>query len=162
MSSYQPKRSTARWLEGARPYILSVHDSGPDDNDRYTVFFGWPLWQPSMGRTVPYLGFNATPTSPNMGVSQWGEAPSQDRGAAGKKIRWLDLPEELRNHVIARVEGGRDPVVVVSLTKAEAGWQLASFGGSSLHGARFDTKTQALQYAHDNCLVIVSQSDGEI
>lgn len=162
MSNYQPKRATARWLEGARPYVLSVHDSGPSTNDRYTVFFGWPLWQPSMGRSVPYLAFNDTPTSPNAGVSQWGEAQSQDRDAAGKKIRWLDLPEELRKHVTARVESGHEPIVVVSLTKAKAGWQLASVDGNSPHGASFDTKAQALQYAHDNCLVIVSQSDSKI
>jgi hypothetical protein len=102
MSNYRPRRASKRWLEGAPDYVLSVHDK-PSTNDRYTVFFGPPLWEPELGRNVLYLGMSEDPTHPQ-GVSMWGLAPSHFRDSSGRKIRWLDLPEHIRNHVIARAE----------------------------------------------------------
>ena len=152
---YRPKRATSRWLEEAPAYLLSVHDAGPEVNDRYTVCFGWPLWQESMGRTVPYLGFNENPTSPNMGVSMWGECKAHRQGL--KKIRWLDLPENLRKHVIGRVETGPDPVIVVKLTKDEShGWLLIAANGKGGYGPDFKNRAAAVQYAKDNLMVIQS------
>lgn len=101
---YKPRRAWSRWLEDAPEYILAVYDLGPKHNDRYTVLFGGSLNDPLLlkDRMVLSLGFNDCPTSPNMGVSMWGEVFARDRDGLGKKIKWLDLPEHLRNHVIAR------------------------------------------------------------
>jgi hypothetical protein len=104
--NYRPRRSSKRWLEEAPEYVLAVYDHGPEANDRYTVLFGGSLLDPLLlvHRKVHYLGFNECPTSPNMGVSMWGEMPVWNRDCLGKHIRWLDLPPHLRAHVIARVE----------------------------------------------------------
>ena len=59
------------------------------------------------GRTwIQYLGMSDAPTHPQ-GFSQWGEMEAHKaaayRYASGKeRIRWLDLPEHIRKHVIAR------------------------------------------------------------
>lgn len=102
--NYRPRRSSARWLVDAPEYILAVYDFGPKANDRYTVLFGGSLLDPTLlkVRKVHMLGFNEVPTSPNMGVSMWGEIDAGARVNCGKHIRWLDLPEHLRKHVIAR------------------------------------------------------------
>jgi hypothetical protein len=34
----------------------------------------------------------------------WGEMPAANRDYCGKHIRWLDLPEHIRKHVVARAE----------------------------------------------------------
>lgn len=104
MTNYRPRRASKRWLEGAPEYILSVHDAGEKYCERYTVCFGGSLWSPNMGRKVAYLGLSENPTAPMGGVSMWGEIESHNRDAAGKKIRWLDLPEHIRKHVVARAE----------------------------------------------------------
>jgi len=100
--AYRPKKSYAKWREGAPEFVLDVFDNKGRTADRYTVLLGGSHWDASMGRTVAYLGMNDNPTSPN-GFSQWGDCaaswrPSQDR------IRWLDLPEHIRKHVTARCE----------------------------------------------------------
>lgn len=157
MSNYQPKRATARWLEGAPPYVLSVHDAGEKANDRYTVCFGWPLWEERMGRNVPFLGFNEVPTSPNMGVSMWGECPAGDRQGLGKKIRWNDLPLELRKHVKGRVESDPDAVIVAKLQKHPVnGWQLKSETGQTAYGPLFKSKAEATQYAKEHLIVLAA------
>lgn len=97
---YRPKRASKRWLENAPDYILSVHDN-PKYADRYTVFFCGHLWGESMGRTVQYLAMSSNPTHPQ-GISMWGETLSCNREASGRKIRWMDLPENIRKHVIMR------------------------------------------------------------
>ena len=74
---YQPKRSRAKFSEGA------------------------PYWTPDMGRKVQFLGMSGAPTHPQ-GFSQWGELNAFDRSGCGKHIRWLDLPENIRAHVIMR------------------------------------------------------------
>jgi hypothetical protein len=154
MSNYQPKRATARWLEDAPPYVLSIHDAGDKANDRYTVCFGWPLWEEHMGRTVPCLGFNEVPTSPNMGVSMWGECAA-DRQGLGKKIRWNDLPLDLRKHVKSRVESNPDPVLVAVLKHdLTLGWFLESQTGQTKFGPHTKTKAAALKYAKEHLIVL--------
>lgn len=99
--TYRPRRASKRWMEGAPEYILSCHDNGGKTCDRYTVYFGGSLYHEDMGRDVAYLGMSDNPTYPT-GVSMWGEAPSNCRDNSGKKVRWLDLPEHIRQHVVAR------------------------------------------------------------
>lgn len=98
---YQPKRSRKQWLESAPEYILAVYDNGGKTADRYTVLFGGSLWEPNMGGNVACLNMSEYPTSPQ-GVSMWGEMPAWNRKALGKHIKWLDLPERVRQHVISR------------------------------------------------------------
>jgi hypothetical protein len=100
---YQPKRSRAQWTEQAPRYVLACYDNGGRTCDRYTVLLGAPFWEPPMGRSVPYLGMSDAPTHPQ-GFSQWGEMPSYHREACGAHVRWLDLPEHIRAHVVARCE----------------------------------------------------------
>ncbi|UUZ75484.1 hypothetical protein LP414_27600 [Polaromonas sp. P1(28)-13] len=99
--AYQPKRSSARWLEQAPEYILACYDNKGKTCDRYTVYFGGSLYDPEMGRTVAYLGMSDAPTHPQ-GFSQWSDAPAYIRPHSSEKVRWLDLPEHIRSHVIAR------------------------------------------------------------
>ena len=98
---YQPKRSRAKFSEGAPAYVLACYDNDGKTCDRYTVLFGAPYWTPDMGRKVQFLGMSGAPTHPQ-GFSQWGELNAFDRSGCGKHIRWLDLPENIRAHVIAR------------------------------------------------------------
>ena len=98
---YQPKRSRAKFSEGAPAYVLACYDNGGKTCDRYTVLFGAPYWTPDMGRQVPYLGMSGAPTHPQ-GFSMWVDLNAFDRSGCGKHIRWLDLPEHIRAHVIMR------------------------------------------------------------
>lgn len=111
---YTPRRANrTRWLQDAPDYVLDVLDNGGQTTDRYTVLFTGQLLSTRHGETprtysntrVPYLGMSADPTSPG-GFSQWGELPAHE--AAGyryrcghDRIRWLDLPANLRAHVVA-------------------------------------------------------------
>lgn len=94
------RRARKQWREGAPPYVLDCFDD-PEYADRYTVFFV----QVDEG-IVSYLGMSDTPTSPQ-GFSQWGELDRSQAAAfryrSGKKrIKWSDLPLNIRVHVIAR------------------------------------------------------------
>jgi hypothetical protein len=98
----KPRRAGKRWLEGAPEYVLDCFDNKGKTADRYTVLFGGSL---SCG-SVPYLGMSESPTHPQ-GVSMWGELRSHE--AAGyrhrsgqERVRWLDLPDHIRRHVVSR------------------------------------------------------------
>lgn len=95
---YQPKRSSLRWLEGAPAHVLACYDNGGRSFDRYTVLYGAPLWDESMGRTVPYVAMNAAPFHPQ-GFGQHGEMCSSDRAVLGRKVRFLDLPSDCQKLV---------------------------------------------------------------
>lgn len=92
---YQPKRSTQRWLEGAPKALLAVYDNGGRSADRYTALYGAPLWNESMGRNVPCRFMSENPFHPQ-GVGIFGDHPSYWRNSLGKKVRFLDLPEQVR------------------------------------------------------------------
>lgn len=100
---YQPKRSSAKWLEGAPKAVLAVYDSGVRTIDRYTVLYGAPFWSPEMGRNVPYFAMSEYPRHPQ-GFGQHGEMPSDNRKALGKKIPFLALPKTCRDAVFADCE----------------------------------------------------------
>lgn len=106
---YTPRRANRqRWLKEAPDYILDVFDD-KKSGDRYTVFFTTAM-SPFVGSyaetVIAYLGMSGAPSHPQ-GVSMWGELDAHQ--AAGyryekghQRIRWLDLPENIRAHVIAR------------------------------------------------------------
>lgn len=108
---YTPRRFGARWSAEAPAYVLDVLDNKGKTADRYTVLFTGPLLITDgtyAGTHVPYLGMSGAPTHPQ-GFSQWGEMSAYNastyRYASGKdRIRWLDLPEHIRAHVIARAK----------------------------------------------------------
>jgi hypothetical protein len=107
--AYKPRRAGARWMEGAPAYILDVFDE-PTAGDRYTILFSGEFVLGDgtyAGTSIQYLGCNAQPTHPAFGVSMWGEFSAYDaarfRYARGhRRVRWLDLPEHIREHVQAR------------------------------------------------------------
>lgn len=102
MVAYRPRRATQRWQQDAPEFVLDVFDAGDKQFDRYTVLFGGSLLEPELlkHRSVYYLGLSSNPTHPQ-GFSQWGECSASYR-PAHQRIRWLDLPEPIRQHVIAR------------------------------------------------------------
>lgn len=89
--NYQPKRSTARWLEGAPAPVLAVYDNGGKSADRYTVLYGAPLWEPSYGREVPARAMSEDPCHPQ-GVGMFVQVPAWSRSQYGRKIKFSDLP----------------------------------------------------------------------
>jgi hypothetical protein len=98
---YRPRRSSKRWLVDAPEFILACYDNKGKTTDRYTVLFGGTMYSQEFGYNVQYLAMSNAPTNPQ-GVSMWGEMPVYNRKALGYHIRWLDLPEKLREHVIDR------------------------------------------------------------
>lgn len=157
---YHPRRASKRRLEGAPPYVLSVYDAGPKHNDRYTVFFGWPIWQESMERSVPFLGFNECPTSPNTGVSMWGEL-ERFGGGPGKPISWADLPEHLQKHVIARANYPEE-IKVGRLVRLEGAhktgrdmWGFEPPDGIGYFDKAFLTKKEAREYARRAGILLI-------
>lgn len=103
---YKVRRARARWLEGAPEFIADVFGAGPNDPaaDRFTIFFvdGEPrdLWS---GPWVQYLGCSEG----GRAVSMFGELEAHKfadyRSKNGRKrIRWSDLSEATRAHVVAR------------------------------------------------------------
>lgn len=128
MRKYTPRRaSKTRWLEGAPDYVLDVFDS-KDGGERYTVMFTFPLsyvlgsdgkplpegQRGEYGRTyIQFLGMSGAPTHPQ-GVSMWGEMRAHEAAAYRYRVkhqrtRWLDLPEHIRAHVIARAKPEETP-----------------------------------------------------
>ena len=110
-SRFRPRRSRRRWLEQAPEYVVACYDNGGESCDRYTVMFGSPLWTPDYARLnsesgldprlIPCLFMSEAPSHPQ-GVSIWSEAR---RGPhLGRKVRWLDLPENIRQHTVNRAE----------------------------------------------------------
>lgn len=106
---YTPRRANLkRWLENAPPYVLDVFDD-KGYGDRYTVFFTKEMsnMTGSFADTwISYLGMSGAPSHPQ-GVSIWGEMTAYDATqyryrASHKRIRWMDLPQNIREHVIAR------------------------------------------------------------
>ena len=118
---YAPNRARMRWREGAPDYILDCLDNKGKTCDRYTVMLcgeflfhtkkdgGFGEGSDALSNTyVQYLGMNEAPTHP-MGFSQWGEMPAYDAAryryrCGHHRVRWLDLPENIRQHVINRAK----------------------------------------------------------
>jgi hypothetical protein len=100
MKPYQPRRASAKWQEKAPEFVIDCFDNKGKTCDRYTVLIGGSHYSRDMGRNVYFLGMSDAPTHPQ-GFSQWGECPATWRPARGR-VRWLDLPEHIRKHVVAR------------------------------------------------------------
>jgi hypothetical protein len=98
-----------RWRKNAPEYVLDVFDNRGDSCDRYSVLFcGEHLISDGTrtGTYIPYLTMSESPSYP-CGVSLWGELRSWEAAAYRYRskrfrIRWLDLPEHIREHVKRR------------------------------------------------------------
>lgn len=108
---YTPRRAGKRWREGAPDYILDCFDFGPETADRYIIIFGGPDWTEGDGtyaRTwLHYLGCGEG----GRGFSQWGEMSAHNAAAfryanGHRRVRWLDLSEATRAHIVARATEG--------------------------------------------------------
>ena len=93
---YRPRRSSERWMEQAPEYVLACYYKSRVV-DCYTVLLGGSLTV--LGRSVQYLAMSENPAR---GFSQWGEMLADNRRGCGKHIRWLDLPANVRQHVVLR------------------------------------------------------------
>lgn len=107
MNDYRPRRAGKRWREGAPEYILDCFDNRGETCDHYTVMF-WPERGTRRDVWVQYLGMSDAPSHPQ-GVSMWGELSAHDAAnyryrVKHQRVRWLDLPEHIRQHVVARYE----------------------------------------------------------
>ena len=98
---YRPRRASKRWLEDAPEYILDCFKG----DHTYWVLFGGTLLDPHLlkDRKVHMLEVNDMATHPWYGVSMWGEVEAGYR-PAHRRVRWLDLPENVRQHIVWRVE----------------------------------------------------------
>lgn len=108
MPTIKPRRAGARWRQDAPPYVLDVLDNRGKTADRYTVLFVGEPTSDGARYIVPYLGMSSDPHSPH-GISMWGCLCQSDAAAfryrSGKdRIRWLDLPEHIRAHVVSRAQ----------------------------------------------------------
>jgi hypothetical protein len=103
MAAYRPRRATKRWREAAPEYILDCFDNKGKTFDRYTVLFGGSMLEPALlkNRSVHFLGLSEAPSHPQ-GFSQWGEISATFRPAHWR-VRWLDIPEHIRKHIVCRV-----------------------------------------------------------
>lgn len=120
MGNYTARKAGKRWLEGAPAYILDVFDD-KRTCDRYTVVFGREFAYHTLpdgkceegfgelsNTYMRFLGMSNAPSHPQ-GVSMWGELKAYDLSAyryrnAHCRVRWLDLPEHIREHVRMRAE----------------------------------------------------------
>lgn len=103
---YTPRRANKkRWLEGAPEYVLDVLWN-KKTHDCYTVLLtGSELITDGtrMGTRIPYL------TSTEHGSTYCGELSANNAAyyryrCAHQRIRWNDLPEQVRKAIQTRVE----------------------------------------------------------
>lgn len=99
--NYRPRRASKWWLFGAPEYILDCFKG----DHTYWVLFGGTLLDQHLlkDRKVHMLEVNRMPTHPMYGFSMWGESEAGYR-PAHRRIRWLDLPQNVREHIVWRVE----------------------------------------------------------
>lgn len=108
--SYVPRRaSLKRWLDQAPSYILDCFDNGGKTVDRYTVILCGPFHNGKKTRQdieIAYLGLSGGEGNV-FGFSQFGHFDSTQCSAfryrsQRERVRWLDLPENVRAHIVSR------------------------------------------------------------
>ena len=110
--TYTPRRASRRWLDGAPAYVLDVIRDGPAKSPHgYSILFTGDLYErkPYASAYINGLEINNAPTHPAYGVSLWFElqayqAAAYRHRAKHRRVRWLDVPAELRAHIQARAE----------------------------------------------------------
>lgn len=93
---YTPRRSGARWREGAPDYVLDCFDH-PAFADRYTVFF--TLLEETNGRKwLHYLGIGDYASGSSDMEAH--EVAAYRYANKHRRCRWLDIPEHIRNRIV--------------------------------------------------------------
>lgn len=106
---YKPRRCSKRWLDGdCPPEVLAIIDAGPNDIDRYDVFF-----------TSVYDGWIGFMSLTESGDYCHGELPSHEVSAyryrmAKRYCRWTDLPLAVKSAVLNDIRQTR-----IELSRAE-------------------------------------------
>lgn len=96
-----PLRAPKEWQECAPQFVIDCFDNEQASGERFKVYLGGTIHEPSLGRGAWYLGLSETPDSVD-GTSIWDDCDATIR-PVHQRVRWLDLPEAVRHHVIARV-----------------------------------------------------------
>ncbi len=106
-----------RLLPGGIPKHIRVWDSGPEENDRYTVVFcGRYPKGTGYNRSYQYLGMNSQPFHPSYGICQHGESRDiidcpygwteaigrvcRHNPSLGRRIAFSDLPAPCQQIVL--------------------------------------------------------------
>lgn len=87
-------------------HIIRVYDNDGSTADRYTVVLSRRGYTVAFGH-YPCLSFSGSPDHPQ-GVSMWGECTIGRH--LGRQIRFIDLPDELQEHVIRRIGRPRNQI----------------------------------------------------
>lgn len=99
--------------------VIAVYDNNGSTIDRYTVVFDEQATDHPRGEVHTCLCLSANPTQPN-GMSTWGDFWAEllmlppervEQIGIGKRINFVELPEEIKQHVKARVEVDGDLVL---------------------------------------------------
>lgn len=106
---YTPRKAGKRWLDGAPGYIMDCFDNRGRTTDRYSVILGGEFLNRQGGHVrLSVLDMSGAPTHPQ-GVSMWSEHDARDLAdyrvrQHRYRVRWADLPENIRKHVMVRAE----------------------------------------------------------
>ena len=110
MKNYTPRRAGKQWRKDAPDYILDCFDD-QGAGERYTVLFTGKLLITDgtfAGTFIQGLGMSGAPSHPQ-GISMWFELKAHEAAAYRyanhhRRVKWLDLPEDIRRHVQGRAE----------------------------------------------------------
>lgn len=101
---YKPRKLAPQMLKGAPEAVIAIVDNGGKTAGRYMVLYGAPIWSQEYGRTLPMRTMSENPGHPQ-GVSMFGTCWwAGDLSRYGELIRFADLPEACREHVIRDCE----------------------------------------------------------
>jgi hypothetical protein len=103
------------FINGAPKYIRCYEKKKDPPIDLFTIVFTRAsafMGKRFIGR-VYYVSANGTPSNPQGGFYQHGEADKREFCPCGSRIHWMETPKELREIVLAEYCGlwGIDPIV---------------------------------------------------
>jgi hypothetical protein len=79
--------------------VFAIYDNGGETVDRYT--FVLQKEPHPRGSYWPYIGTDEH----GHGYSQYGELQQEPSTYLGKKVTWSMISEDLKSHIVARLEG---------------------------------------------------------
>lgn len=96
--TYRPRRCSKRWLDGDCPAeVLAICDSGPQDFDRYTVFYT-DTYLVCGATWVSYRGMSEHPSHPQ-GFGIYGDMEAHRVAAyryRTRYVKWSELPPDVQ------------------------------------------------------------------
>lgn len=98
--TYKPRRCSTRWLDGDCPKgVLAILDH-PDSIDRYTIIFA-DVSEYAGEKWMGYLATNESLSFSGFEQMRAHEVAAYRYRNKHRYIRWTDLPEPVRQEVIA-------------------------------------------------------------